>query len=66
VATANDVLGTFGRTVVIDTPTLRDRTVIDPRSRSAFVGFVYNFAKGPPRRQQQPGFEFDPGSVPAS
>jgi outer membrane receptor protein involved in Fe transport len=66
VATANDVLGTFKRVIVVDTPTLRDRTRIEPNSRSAFIGFVYNFAKGPPRRQQQPGFEFDSGSVPAS
>lgn len=60
--TANDVLDTFQRTQVIDTPTLRDRTEFRPNVRALFLGFSYNFAKGPPRRQREPGFEFDTGA----
>ena len=64
--TAQDVLDTIRREIVIDTPTLRDRTVFDGNARALFVGFTYNFAKGPPRKQQQPGFDFGGASVPSN
>ena len=64
--TAQDVLGTFEQTTVIDTPVLRDRSVRRFDSRAAFAGFVYNFSKGPPRRQREPGFEFEAGAGPAT
>jgi outer membrane receptor protein involved in Fe transport len=60
--TAQDLLGTARRTVVLETPTLRNRTEFHPNVRALFVGFAYNFAKGPPRRQREPGFEFDTGA----
>jgi len=60
--TAQDVLGTAQRTVVLDSQTLRDRTEFRPNVRALFVGFTYNFAKGPPRRSREPGFEFDSGA----
>ncbi|HEX8568562.1 MAG TPA: TonB-dependent receptor [Caulobacteraceae bacterium] len=66
VVTAQDVLDTIRREVVIDTPTLKDRTVFDGNARAVFVGFTYNFAKGPPRKQQQPGFDFGGASVPST
>jgi hypothetical protein len=64
--TAQDVLDTFKQEVVIDTPVLRDRVVRTGigGGRGFFVGFSYSFSEGPPRRQREPGFEFDTGAGP--
>jgi outer membrane receptor protein involved in Fe transport len=64
--TGQDVLDSFKDEVVIDTPVLRDRVVRTGigGGRSFFVGFTLNFSEGPPRRQREPGFEFDSGAAP--
>ena len=61
--TAQDVLDSFRQNTVIETPTLRDRTERRFSNRAVFAGFTYNFSKGPPRRQREPGFEFDAGAA---
>ncbi len=60
VVTAQDVLDTLKDRVVIDTPTLRDRTERSANFRSVFFGFTYSFGGGKPRPEQ---FDFSTGQV---
>jgi outer membrane receptor protein involved in Fe transport len=64
--TAQDVLDSFRDEVVIDTPTLRDRTLRTGigGGRSLFAGLSYSFSEGPRRPQREPGFEFEGGGGP--
>ncbi|MGA0606269.1 TonB-dependent receptor domain-containing protein [Phenylobacterium sp. VNQ135] len=61
--TAQDVLGTFKETQVIDTPVLQGRTKRDFSLRGVFVGFNYTFGR---QRQRDPGFDFGAGGPPAT
>lgn len=58
VITAQDVLGTFRETQVLDTPTLQGRTRREFSLRGVYVGFTRTFGGG---RQRDPGFEFGGG-----
>jgi len=60
VVTAQDVLDTLKDRVVIDTPTLRDRTERSANFRSVFFGFTYSFGGGKPRPEQ---FDFSGPAV---
>lgn len=59
--TAQDVLGTFKETQVIDTPTLQGRTKREFSQQAVFVGFTYTFGR---QRQRDPGFDFGGGTPP--
>lgn len=59
--TAQDVLGTFKETQVIDTPTLQGRTKREFSQQAVFVGFTYTFGG---QRQRDPGFDFGGGAPP--
>lgn len=67
VVTVQDSLKTFGDHLIIDTPALRDRRVMDLDLRAVFVGLTYSFggAGAGPRRPQAPAFDFqtNPGGV---
>ena len=54
-ATARDILNSLGDTLVLDTPTLKQRVVTDIRLRALFVGLTYSFGGG---RRRDPGFDF--------
>ena len=58
--TAQDVLGTFSWTEVIDTPLIRQRSEREFNARSVYIGLSWTFGSGP-RRQRDPGFEFENG-----
>lgn len=59
--TAQDVLGTFKETQVIDTPTLQGRTKREFNFRGVYVGFTYTFGG---QRRPDPGFDFGGGAPP--
>jgi outer membrane receptor protein involved in Fe transport len=59
VVTANDVLDGFEDTMVIDTPTLRERTRRTANVRAVFFGFTYAFGGGKARPEQ---FDFGSGA----
>lgn len=59
--TAQDVLGTFKETQIIDAPTLRGRTKREFSQQAVFVGFTYTFGRQRPR---DPGFDFGGGPPP--
>ncbi|PHY21243.1 TonB-dependent receptor domain-containing protein [Caulobacter sp. BP25] len=61
VVTATDVLDNFAEVIVVDTPTLRDRTRRSANVRSVFFGFSYAFGGGKPRPEQ---FDFNAGGGP--
>ena len=68
VVTIQDVLKTFGDTVVVDTPALRERRALDLDLRAVFVGFTYGFGgqgATSARRPREPMFDFqtNPGGV---
>lgn len=58
VVTATDALDSFEDVTVVDTPTLRDRTLRSANVRSVFFGFSYAFGGGKPRPEQ---FDFSAG-----
>jgi outer membrane receptor protein involved in Fe transport len=59
-ATVQDVTDSFGETVVIATPVLRDTTTRSAKVRSAFFGFTYSFGGGKTRPEQ---FDFNAPQV---
>jgi len=63
VVTAQDVAGTFKEEVVIDTPTLRDRSKRNMNIGAVFIGLTYTFGGAGPR-QREPAFDFDAGAGP--
>ena len=60
VVTANDVLDGFEDTMIIDTPTLRERVRRTANVRAVFFGFTYSFGGGKARPEQ---FDFGSGAV---
>jgi outer membrane receptor protein involved in Fe transport len=54
-AVARDALNSFRDTLVIDTPTLKDRAVTRANLQALFVGFTYSFGGG---RRRDPGFDY--------
>jgi outer membrane receptor protein involved in Fe transport len=62
VVTATDALDSFEDVTVVDTPTLRDRTLRTANVRSVFFGFSYAFGGGKPRPEQ---FDFNAGGGPS-
>ncbi|MCR5877952.1 TonB-dependent receptor domain-containing protein [Phenylobacterium sp. J367] len=63
VVTVQDVLNTFKDVQVIDTDTLRDRTVRDGNFRGVFVGLTWTFG-GQGKAARDPGFDFGGGGGP--
>ncbi|NEX91750.1 TonB-dependent receptor [Caulobacter sp. 17J65-9] len=61
VLTAQDVLGTMRDRLVIDTPTIHDRTERQMNARGVFLGLTYTFGDGG-KRQRDPGFDFGAGA----
>ena len=61
VVTANDVLDGFEDTMIIDTPTLRERVRRTANVRAVFFGFTYSFGGGKARPEQ---FDFGTGGAP--
>ena len=55
--TVQDVFRTVRFRQVIDTPTLRDRSVGRPDAQAAYVGFTWNFGAAGKRPRDQ-GFDF--------
>lgn len=60
VVTAQDVFSTLKFKSVIDTPTLRDVQVYEPKARGLFVGVTYTFGGG---KVREPGFDFGGGGA---
>jgi outer membrane receptor protein involved in Fe transport len=54
-----DLLGSVRNSLVIDTPTLKDRVDNRPKLRAVFVGFTYSFGGGPRR---DPGIDYGAGA----
>jgi hypothetical protein len=54
-----DLLGSVKNSLVIDTPTLKDRVDNRPKLRAVFVGFTYSFGGGPRR---DPGIDYGAGA----
>jgi hypothetical protein len=63
VVTVQDALKSLKNTVVIDTPTVRDRVVSKPNVQAVFVGLSYSFGSNG-RKSRDPGFEFGGGAPP--
>ena len=63
VVTVQDALDSLKDTQIIDTPTLHDRLVGDPKIRAVFVGLSYSFGGGG-RKARDPGFDFGGGGGP--
>jgi len=63
VVTVQDALKSLKNTVVIDTPTVRDRVVSKPNVQAVFVGLSYSFGSNG-RKPRDPGFEFGGGGPP--
>jgi outer membrane receptor protein involved in Fe transport len=59
VVTVQDVFSSIRFKGVIDTPTLRDVQIFEPKARGVFVGFTYAF--GGVGRSRDPGFDFGQG-----
>jgi outer membrane receptor protein involved in Fe transport len=61
VVTAQNVLDSFKEEVVLDTPTLRERSERNFMPPALFVGFTWSFGdvSNNNRRQREPGFEFE-------
>ena len=59
-AVGRDVLNSLGDTLVIDTPTLKDRMVTHAHMQALFVGVAYSFGGG---RRRDPGFDY--GATPS-
>jgi outer membrane receptor protein involved in Fe transport len=57
--TGRDLLGSLKSSLVIDTPTLKDRSETRPKLRAVFVGFTYSFGAGPRR---DPGIDYGGGA----
>jgi outer membrane receptor protein involved in Fe transport len=65
VATAQNVLDSFREEIVLETPTLRERSERTFMGPALFVGFTWAIgetAAGDRRRERDPGFEYDQGA----